>query len=224
MAGAPAAARPVRPQADADEARRPAHPRRVHQGRALRLHQGRRRSCSARRSSSPSTASRARSSPSCCRTWPSVADDLAVVRSMQTDAVQPRPGPALPEHRLTSRSAGRAWASWVTLRPRHRDQRPARLRRPALRARPSPTAASRCWGSGFLPTVYQGVQFRSRRRPGPVRLQPRRRRRADRSATSLDAHPRPQPAAARPTSATPRSPRASPPTSWPSACRPASPS
>ena len=63
------AARSVRPQAGADQARRPGHPGGLHQGRAVRLHQGH-----AQAAGSPfqfaSTASRAPRSPSCCRTSP----------------------------------------------------------------------------------------------------------------------------------------------------------
>ena len=36
-------------------------------------------------SSSRSTASRARNSPKCCRTWPSVVDDICIIKSVNTD-------------------------------------------------------------------------------------------------------------------------------------------
>ena len=39
-----------------------------------------------------------------------------------------------------------------------------------------PSGGNSCWGSGFLPTVYQGVQFRSERRPGAVSFESARRR------------------------------------------------
>ena len=45
----------------------------------------------ARNSSSPSTASAARRFPSCCRTWPTVVDDVAIVRSLTTDAFNHAP-------------------------------------------------------------------------------------------------------------------------------------
>ena len=34
-----------------------------------------------------------------------------------------------------------------------------------LRRQNSPDGGKRCWGSGFLPTAYQGVQFRSQGDP-----------------------------------------------------------
>ena len=47
----------------------------------------------------------------------------------------------------------------------------------------APDGGKSCWGSGFLPTVYQGVEFRSKGDPGAVRLEPggRRHRRAPRA-------------------------------------------
>ena len=78
---------------------------------------------------------------------------------------------------------------------------------------------SRLWGSGFLPSQHQGVQFRSQRRPGAV---PRRTRRASTRETRRgDARRRreAQPACADERSATRRSTRASRSTRWRSACR-----
>ena len=76
---------------------------------------------------------------------------------------QPAAGPA--QHRRVGQ-----------LRTRQREPEPARLRRPDLAAAaPSMTDQplfSRLWGSGFLPSSYQGVKFRSGRRPGAVPLRP----------------------------------------------------
>ena len=48
-------------------------------------------------------------SPTCCRTLRRIADDIAIMRSLQHRPVQPRPRPDLPEHRPPS-WAGPAWA------------------------------------------------------------------------------------------------------------------
>jgi hypothetical protein len=142
-----------------------------------------------------------------------IVDDICLIRSSTpTSSTTPPPrssstpaSPARPaEHRLLGH-----------LRPRLRDQRPARLRRHA--PAPASAAAAANWSSGFLPT-YTGVRFRNQgdpilnvsspghRRPTPAR-HPRpvgnpeppatRRRRRPR-----DRHPHRQP------------------TKWPSASRP----
>ena len=124
--------------------------------------------------------------PSCCRTPAKVVDDIAFVKSVCDRAVQPRPGQAVPQHRLAAvRPAEHGRVG--DLRPRQRGQGPARLRRAAVRAARAARRRRVNWGSGFLPTVYQGVPFRSggepildvasppghRRRSGSAR--PRRR-------------------------------------------------
>ena len=50
-----------------------------------------------------------------------------------------------------------------------------------------PDGGKACWGSGFLPTVYQGVEFRSQGRPGAVPYKPRRCQPRGRAGQSLDA-------------------------------------
>ena len=47
------------------------------------------------------------------------------------------------------------------LRPGQRVARPARLRRLFSTGKKGPSGGNSNWGSGFLPTVYQGVQFRT---------------------------------------------------------------
>ena len=70
----------------------------------------------------------------------------------------PRRAAAL--HRLPA--PGPAVAGLVgDLRPRLRESRPARLRRASSPAASLPSGGKSGWGSGFLPSVYQGVQCRS---------------------------------------------------------------
>ena len=80
----------------------------------------------------------------------------------------------------------------------------------------------RLWGSGFLPTTYQGVKFRSVGDPvlylsNPPGVSPRP---GGGCSTTWPGSTRSIIAS----SATPRSSRGSPSTSWPTGCRPRSPS
>ena len=69
----------------------------------------------------------------------------------------------------------------------------------------NPDGGKSCWGSGFLPTTHQGVEFRSQRRAGAVRRRTRTASTPDARRESLDRDQRSEPAAARATSAIPRS-------------------
>ena len=95
--------------------------------------------------------------------------------------VQPRPGADLPEHRLAAARPARAWArgsptAWAA----NRTTCPASSCSPSGRGI-SGGAAN--WSSGFLPTVYQGVPFRTKGDPILERHQPRRHRPPSSSAT-----------------------------------------
>ena len=81
-----------------------------------------------------------------------------------------------------------------------------------------PSGGNSNWGSGFLPTVYQGVQFRTGGDPVLYLSNPHG---VDQELQrdSLDALRKLNQAAARTRSATRRSPRGSTPTRWPSGCR-----
>jgi hypothetical protein len=88
-----------------------------------------------------------------------VVDDIAIVKSMNTDAFNHAPGQILMNS--GSQQFGRpSMGAWVTygLGSESRDL-------PAFVVFSSgskgPSGGNSCWGSGFLPTVYQGVQFRS---------------------------------------------------------------
>ena len=134
--------------------------------------------------------------------------------------VQPRARPDPDEHRLAAvrpAEPGRlghstAWAASRRTCPASSSSAPARR---------APAAATRNWGSGFLPTVYQGVQFRSSGDPVLYLSNPRGRRRRRCSATRSTPINAAQPACGSTRSATRRSPRASTPSRWPSACSPA---
>jgi uncharacterized protein (DUF1501 family) len=87
-----------------------------------------------------------------------VVDDIAIVKSMSTDAFNHAPGQLLMN--TGSQQFGRpSMGAWVTygLGSESRDL-------PAFvvfsSGKKGPSGGNSCWGSGFLPTVYQGVQFR----------------------------------------------------------------
>ncbi|MFO0952397.1 MAG: DUF1501 domain-containing protein [Isosphaeraceae bacterium] len=89
----------------------------------------------------------------------SVADEIAIVRSMVTDAFNHAPGQILMS--TGSTQFGRpSMGSWATygLGSETRDL-------PAFvvfsSGKKGPSGGNSNWGSGFLPTMYQGVQFRS---------------------------------------------------------------
>jgi hypothetical protein len=88
-----------------------------------------------------------------------VVDDIAIVKSVVTDAFNHAPGQLLMN--TGSQQFGRpSMGAWVTygLGSESKDL-------PAFvvfsSGRQGPSGGESCWGSGFLPTVYQGVPFRS---------------------------------------------------------------
>lgn len=88
-----------------------------------------------------------------------IVDDVTIVKSMTTDAFNHAPGQLLMN--TGSMIFGRpSMGSWVTygLGSESQDL-------PAFvvfsTGKKGPSGGNSCWGSGFLPTVYQGVQFRS---------------------------------------------------------------
>ena len=109
-------------------------------------------------------ASRAPSCRSCCRTWPTVVDDIAIVQSMVTDAFNHAPGQILMN--TGSQQFGRPSIGRLD------DLRPGQRSRSDLpgfvvlnSAKKGTSGGSSNWGCGFLPTVYQGVPFRSQGDP-----------------------------------------------------------
>ncbi|WP_321477429.1 DUF1501 domain-containing protein [uncultured Paludibaculum sp.] len=87
-----------------------------------------------------------------------IVDDIAIVKSMSTDAFNHAPGQLL-MNTGTMQFGRPSFGSWTTygLGCESRDL-------PAFVVFSSgakgPSGGNSCWGSGFLPTVYQGVQLR----------------------------------------------------------------
>ncbi len=87
-----------------------------------------------------------------------VVDDIAIVKSMTTDAFNHAPGQILMN--TGSQLFGRpSMGAWVTYGLGSESQDlPAFV--VTSSGKKGPSGGNSCWGSGFLPTVYQGVQFR----------------------------------------------------------------
>jgi hypothetical protein len=89
----------------------------------------------------------------------SIVDDIAIVRSMVTDAFNHAPGQLMMNtgSQIFGRPSMGAWAVYG-LGSEAQDL-------PAFvvfsTGSKGPSGGNSCWGSGFLPTVYQGVQFRN---------------------------------------------------------------
>ena len=88
-----------------------------------------------------------------------IADDITIIKSMVTDAFNHAPAQLMMY--TGSMIFGRpSFGSWATygLGSESKDL-------PAFvvftTGKKGPSAGNSCWGTGFLPTVYQGVQFRS---------------------------------------------------------------
>jgi hypothetical protein len=92
-----------------------------------------------------------------------VVDDIAIVKSMATDAFNHAPGQILMN--TGAQQFGRpSFGAWVTygLGSETRDL-PAYV--VFSSGHKGPSGGNSNWGSGFLPTVYQGVQFRTSGEP-----------------------------------------------------------
>ena len=87
-----------------------------------------------------------------------IVDDVAIVKSMVTDAFNHAPGQLL-MNTGTQQFGRPSMGAWVTygLGSESRDL-PAFV--VSSSGKKGPSGGDSCWGSGFLPTVYQGVQFR----------------------------------------------------------------
>ncbi|MCX6590373.1 MAG: DUF1501 domain-containing protein [Acidobacteria bacterium] len=88
-----------------------------------------------------------------------VVDDVTIVKSMVTDAFNHAPGQLMMNTgaQIFGRPSIGAWTTYG-LGSESKDL-------PAFvvfsTGKKGPSGGNSCWGSGFLPTVYQGVQFRS---------------------------------------------------------------
>ena len=116
------------------------------------------------------------------------ADDIAIVKSMHTDAVQPRAGADPHEHRLgpAIRPAEHGRPGPPTAWAASRSDLPAYVvfntGRQGDQRRRSPTGAA-----GSCRRCTRGSRSAARRRPGPVPVQPRRASTAKVQRDSLDA-------------------------------------
>jgi hypothetical protein len=87
-----------------------------------------------------------------------VVDDIAIVRGMTTDAFNHAPGQVLMNS--GAQQFGRpSFGAW-TLYGLGSESRDLPGFVVFSTGSKGPSGGSSCWGSGFLPTVYQGVQFR----------------------------------------------------------------
>ena len=92
-----------------------------------------------------------------------IADDIAIVRSVRTTQFNHAPGQIFMN--TGSQVFGRpSMGSWLTygLGSDSHDL-PGFI--VLLSGENAPDGGKSCWGSGFLPTVYQGVEFRSKSDP-----------------------------------------------------------
>src|SRR5689334_3023063 len=88
-----------------------------------------------------------------------IVDEIAIVKSMVTDAFNHAPGQLLMNTGTMQfgRPSMGAWATYGLGSESH--DLPAFV--VFSSGKKGPSGGNSCWGSGFLPTVYQGVQFRS---------------------------------------------------------------
>src|SRR4026208_700051 len=94
----------------------------------------------------------------------SIADEIAIVRSLHTTQFNHAPGQIFMN--TGSQVFGRpSMGSWLTY-GLGSDSRDLPGFVVLLSGENAPDGGKSCWGSGFLPTVYQGVEFRSK--GGPV--------------------------------------------------------
>ena len=87
-----------------------------------------------------------------------IVDEVAIVKSMVTDAFNHAPGQLL-MNTGTQQFGRPSMGAWVTYGLGSESQDlPAFV--VSSSGKKGPSGGDSCWGSGFLPTVYQGVQFR----------------------------------------------------------------
>ena len=91
------------------------------------------------------------------------ADDIAIIRSMKTTQFNHAPAQIMMNtgHQIPGRPSMGAWLTYG-LGSENKDL-PAFV--VLLSGENNPDGGKTCWGSGFLPTVHQGVEFRSKGEP-----------------------------------------------------------
>ncbi len=91
----------------------------------------------------------------------SIVDEMTIVRTMNTEAINH--DPAMTYINTGTQQLGRpsmgAWLSYGLGSPN--ENLPAYVTMISVGAKPGQALFSRLWGSGFLPSKHQGVQFRS---------------------------------------------------------------
>ena len=113
----------------------------------------------ARSSSSPGTASPGRNCPNCCRTWRRSPTTLCIVKSMVTDAFNHAPAQIFMN--TGAQQFGRPSLGAWTLYGLGSESKDLPGFVVFSTGSKGPSGGNSNWGSGFLPTVYQGVQFRT---------------------------------------------------------------
>lgn len=91
-----------------------------------------------------------------------IADDIAIIRSMHTDQFNHAPAQIFMNtgHQLIGRPSMGSWLTYGL--GSESEDLPGFI---VLVSGKQPDGGNSCWSSGFLPTVYQGVQFRSQGEP-----------------------------------------------------------
>ena len=209
----------VRLQAAAGQVRRHAAAAGTAQGLSRRVHQSQLEAAGSASSSSPSTARCGAELSELLPHLATVVDDIAIVKSMVTDAFNHAPAQILMN--TGSQQFGRpSMGAWATYGLGSESQRPARLRRLQFGQEGAERRQFQL-GQRLSADRLPGRAVPRQRRPGAVPVQPARRRRracsATRSTPSSDLNQH----AARRGRRSRRSPRASTRSRWPSACRPA---
>src|SRR5690349_6304679 len=91
------------------------------------------------------------------------ADDIAIIRSMKTTQFNHAPAQIFMNtgHQIVGRPSMGAWMSYGL----GSDNKDLPSFVVLLSGENNPDGGKSCWGSGFLPTVHQGVEFRSKGEP-----------------------------------------------------------
>lgn len=97
----------------------------------------------------------------------SMADELCILRSMHTEAINHDPAVTLLQtgHQLPGRPSFGAWLSYGLGNDSHELPTFVVLISRGSAARPADPLYARLWGTGFLPTNHQGVSLRSKGEP-----------------------------------------------------------
>ena len=104
-----------------------------------------------------------------------VADELCFIKSMTTDQINHAPAMTkfLTGHHLQGRPSMGSWFSYG-LGSENRDLPDYLVLLSKMKRGSDQPLYDHYWGSGFLPSVYQGVKLRSAQGPGAVLARPRR--------------------------------------------------